>query len=187
MLWCTRLHVYIRASILVMYVCTRRLPTIMTTSITTACSDVCRKSIRNGVNIFVHFSSTATSILNLTILSESQYNNVSDDISSVWKHSQIFTHESNTFLAKIRYSACYVITSPRITACCCERRSQNIGRTWCTFLYIYPQTPFRFWTWLCYQKAKKTTFPVIYCLYGKFLTFHARVEYIIVKTVISGK
>jgi len=106
MLWCTRLHVYVRAS-LVMNVCSRRLPTIISSSIMTACSGVCKKSIGNGVNIFVHFSSTPTSILNLTISSESQYNDVSSDISSVWKYSQLFTHESNTFLAKIRHSTYY--------------------------------------------------------------------------------
>jgi len=39
MLRCTRLHVYIRAS-LVMDVRSRRLPTIMTSSIMTACSGV---------------------------------------------------------------------------------------------------------------------------------------------------
>jgi len=157
MLWSTRLHVYIRAS-LVMYVCSRRLPTIITSSIMTACHGVCGRCIGNGVNIFVHFSLTPTSILKLTISPESRHNDVSNDISSVWKYSQLFTHELNTFLAKIRHSAYYVITSPRVTACCCERRSQNIRWTWCTFLYISPQTPFPFWTWLCHEKAKKTTF-----------------------------
>jgi len=154
-----------------MYVCSRRLPTIMMSSIMTACSGVCGKSIGNGVDIFVHFFTTPTSILNLTISSENQYNDVSDNISSVWKYSQLFTHESNTFLAKICYSAYYIITSPRITAYCCERRSQNIGRTWCTFLYISPQTPFRFWTRLSRQKAKKTTFSMMYCPYGNILNF----------------
>jgi len=80
--------------------------------------------------------------------SESQYNDVSNDISSVWKYSQLFTHKSNTFLAKIRYSAYYVITSPRVTACCCERRSQNIGWAQCIFFVHFSSTPiFRFWTW----------------------------------------
>ena len=91
----TRLHVYIRAS-LVIYVRSRRLPTIMTSSIMTACCGVCGKSIGNGVNMFVHFSSTPTSILNLTTSSESQYNDISNDILSVRKYSQLFTHESNT-------------------------------------------------------------------------------------------
>jgi len=102
MLWCTRLHVYIRAS-LVMYVCSRCLPTITTSLIMTACSGVCGKSIGNGVNIFVHFSSTPTSILNLTMSSESQENDVSNDILSVRKYSQLFTHESNIFLLKQLY------------------------------------------------------------------------------------
>jgi len=86
-----------------MYVCSGRLPTIMTSSIMTACSGMCGKSIGNGVNFFVHFSSTPISILNLTISSESQYNDVSNDISSMWKYFQLFTHESDTFLAKIRF------------------------------------------------------------------------------------
>jgi len=98
-LWCTRLHIFICAS-LVMDVCSRRLPTIMTSSIMTACSGVCWKSIGNGVNIFVHFSSTPTSILNLAISSKSQYNDVSNDISSVWKYSRLFMHGSNIFLLK---------------------------------------------------------------------------------------
>jgi len=172
MLWCTRLHVYIRAS-LVMDMRNRRLPTIMTSLIMTACSTR-RESTGNVVNIFVHFSSTFTSILNLTISSKSQYNDVSNDISSVWKYSQLFTHESNTFLAKIRYSDYYHyygIISARVTACCCERRRQTIGRTQCTFLYISPQPPFRFWTWLRSQKAKKAKFPMIYYPNGNILNF----------------
>jgi len=162
-LWCTRLHVYIRTS-LVLNVCSRRLPTIMTSLITSEWLNI-------GWFSFGHFSSTPTSILNLTISSESQYNDDSNDISSVLKYSQFFTHESNTFLAKIRRSSYYVITSPRVIACCCERRSQNIGRTQCTFLYISPQTPFRFWTRLCREKAKKMTFSMMYCPYGNFLNF----------------
>ena len=60
-----------------------RVPMTMTSSIMTACCGMCGKSIGNGVNIFVHFSSNPSSILNLTISSESQYNDVSNDISSV--------------------------------------------------------------------------------------------------------
>jgi len=102
MLWCTRLHVYIRAS-LVMYMRSRRLPMIMTSSIMTACcgvTGVCGKSIGSCVNIFVHFFSTPISILNLAMSSESQENDVSNDILSERKYSQLFTHESNTFLLK---------------------------------------------------------------------------------------
>jgi len=99
MLWSTRLHVYIRAS-LVMYLRSRRLPMIMTSSITTACSGVCGKFIGNGVDIFVHFFSTPISILNLTTSSESQENGVSNDILFERKYSQLFTYESNTFLLK---------------------------------------------------------------------------------------
>jgi len=61
-------------------------------------SGVCGKSIGNGVNIFVHFFSTPISILNLTMSSESQENDVSNDILSKRKYFQLFTHESNTFL-----------------------------------------------------------------------------------------
>jgi len=77
----------------------------MTSSIMTACSGVCGKSIGNGVNIFVHFSSTPTLILNLTISSESQYNVVSNDILSERKYSQLFMHVSNIFLLKQLYQA----------------------------------------------------------------------------------
>ena len=63
MLSCTRLHVYIRAS-LIMYVRSRRLPTIMTSSLHGVLWRV-RKIHRKRCYIFVHFSSTPTSILNL--------------------------------------------------------------------------------------------------------------------------
>jgi len=63
-------------------------------------NDVIDNDIGNGVNIFVHFSSTPTSILNLTISRESQYNDISNDILSVRKYSQLFTNESNIFLLK---------------------------------------------------------------------------------------
>jgi len=66
----------------------------------TACCGMCGKSIGNGVNIFVHFSSTPISILNLTTSSESQESNVSNDILSERKYSQLFTNESNIFLSK---------------------------------------------------------------------------------------
>jgi len=60
----TRLHKHLPSNVLAQY--TRRLPMIMMSSTMTACCGVCGKSIGNGVNIFVHFSSTPTSILNLT-------------------------------------------------------------------------------------------------------------------------
>ena len=41
--------------------------------------------------IFVHFYLTPTSILNLTIPSESQWNIDYNDILSIWKYSQLFT------------------------------------------------------------------------------------------------
>jgi len=105
LLWCTRLHVYISTS-LVMYLRSRRLPMIMTSSIMTVCcgiTGVCRKSIENGVDIFVHFFTTPMSILNLTMSSESQENDVSNDILSERKYSQLFTHKSNIFLLKQLY------------------------------------------------------------------------------------
>jgi len=52
------------------------------------------------VYIFVHFSSTPISILNLTMSSESQESDISNDILSEWKYSQLFTHEWNIFLLK---------------------------------------------------------------------------------------
>ena len=74
----------------------------------TACygvTGVCGKSIGNGVNIFVHFFSTLISILNLTMSPESHENDVSNDILSERKYSQLFTHDSNTFLLKQLYQA----------------------------------------------------------------------------------
>jgi len=62
-----------------------------------------RKSIENGVDIFVHFSTTPMSILNLTMSPESQENDVSNDILAERKYSQLFTHESNIFLLKQLY------------------------------------------------------------------------------------
>ena len=91
-----------------MYMRSRRLPTIMTSLIMTACcgvTGVCGKSIGNGVNIFVHFFSTPISILNLAMSSEGQENDVSNDILSERKYSQLFTHESNTFLLNQLYRA----------------------------------------------------------------------------------
>ena len=43
-----------------------------------------RKSIGNGVDIFVHFFTTPISILNLTVSSESQENDVSNHVLSDW-------------------------------------------------------------------------------------------------------
>jgi len=40
-----------------------------------------------------------------------------------------------------------------------------------TFLYISSQPPFRFWTWLCHQKATKMRFSVMYFPYGNILSF----------------
>jgi len=95
-----------------MYMSTRlhtRLPSDVdptTSSIMMVCcgvTGICRKSIGNGVNIFVHCFSTPISILNLTMLPESQENDVSNDILSDRKYSQLFTHESNTFMLKQIY------------------------------------------------------------------------------------
>ena len=54
----------------------------------------------NGVDIFVNFFTTPISILNLTMSSESQENDIFNDILSERKYSQLFTHESNIFLLK---------------------------------------------------------------------------------------
>jgi len=62
-------------------------------------------------------------------------------------------------------------TSSRVTACCCEWRSQNIGNgVRPTFLYISPQLPLRSWNWLITRKPLKQI-PTIYCLYGNILNF----------------
>jgi len=89
----THLHTHLPSN-----VCgSRRRTMIMTSSIMTACcgvTGVCGKSIGIGVNIFVHFFSTPILILNLTMSSESQENDISNDILSRRKYSQFFTHES---------------------------------------------------------------------------------------------
>jgi len=57
------------------------------------------------VYIFVHFSSNPFSVLNLTMSPESQESDVSNDILSEQKYSQLFMHESNIFLLKQLYQA----------------------------------------------------------------------------------
>jgi len=81
---CTHLHIYIHAS-LVMYMRSRRLPTITTSSLHACMLWHVWKIYRKWCYIFVQFSSTPTSILNLTISSESKWNIDSNDILSVWK------------------------------------------------------------------------------------------------------
>jgi len=68
---------------------------------------LCHCSVQLDVNfvcvdcdIFANFSQTPTLTLNLTVSSESQRNNDSSDILSIWKQCQLFTHELNTFLLK---------------------------------------------------------------------------------------
>ena len=63
------------------------------------------RRLRNGhfawkCYIFVHFSSTPTSILNLTILQKKRWNIDSNSTLSVRKYCQLFTHESNIFLGQ---------------------------------------------------------------------------------------
>jgi len=53
----------------------------------------------------------------------------------------------------------------------CRRVRKNSSETVLTFLYISSQPPFRFWTWLCRQKATKMTFSMMYCPYGNILIF----------------
>ena len=55
MLSCTRLHVYIRAS-LVMYVCSRRLPTIMTSSLHARRAVACAENPSETVLTFMYIS-----------------------------------------------------------------------------------------------------------------------------------
>jgi len=59
------------------------------------------KFIWNGVDIFVHFFTTPVLILNLTTSSESHENEVSNDILSERKYSQLFMHESNIFVKTV--------------------------------------------------------------------------------------
>jgi len=138
MLWCTRLHVYISTS-LIMYLHSRRLLMIMTSSITTDvvwlayfCAE---KFIWNGVDIFVHFFTTPIPILNLNMSSESHENEVSNDILSEQKYSQLFTHESNIFLLK-QYRA---------------NRFTDAVQRWCRSLFID-----------CAQKDRRTESITVY-------------------------
>jgi len=138
------------------------------------CLTACQ-NIRNGVTFFVHFFSTATSILNLTISSESQWNIDSNDILSVQKYSQLFMHESNTFLVKICDSAHYVITSPRVTACCCdEAKTSDTVLHFCKFLF---NPHFDIETDYIFRKPTKRCFQRCIVRLEIFLTFHTRVEY----------
>jgi len=52
---------------------------------------------------FCKFSQTPTSTSNLTASSENQWNWDSKDVLCVRKYCQLFTHESNTFVAKMRH------------------------------------------------------------------------------------
>jgi len=115
----TRLHSNVCGS--------RFLPMIMTSSIMTACcgvTGVCGESFGNGVKHFCTFFSTPISILNLTMSSESQENDVSNDILFKQKYSQLFTHESNTLLSKQLYQA------NRFTDSAQQWRDLNNGAIW---------------------------------------------------------
>ena len=103
MMYCTHEHVYMHKHLPSNVLAHRRLPMIMTSSITTACcgvTGVCGKKQRKRCWHFVHFFPTPISILNLTMSPESQENDVSKDILAERKYSQLFTHESNIFLLK---------------------------------------------------------------------------------------
>jgi len=52
---------------------------------------------RSNCYIFANFVKNPTLILNLTISTKAN-KDVSNDILSVWKYCQLFTHKSNTFL-----------------------------------------------------------------------------------------
>jgi len=56
----------------------------------------------------------------------------------------------------------------RCTACCGKSILRDIT---VTFLYIFPKTLLRSWTWLYHQKANKTMFPTISCPYGNIVNF----------------
>jgi len=94
MLSCTRLHVYIRVS-LVMCVRSRRLPTIMTSSLHAWLAVACAEVHRKWWYIFLHFSSTPISILNLTISSESQQEILANAKVNARQHCVVWSH-SNT-------------------------------------------------------------------------------------------
>ena len=65
----------------------------------------------NKCYILAIFSQTPISTSNLTVFSESQWNVVSNDVLSVRKYYQLFTHESNTFLLKQLYHAKWIYRS----------------------------------------------------------------------------
>jgi len=130
---------------------------------------------RKRCYIFVHFSSTPTSILNLTISSESQWNIDSNDVLFIRKYSELFTHESNTFLVKICDSAYYVITSSRVTACCCDdAKTLDMVLHFCTFL-LNPH--FNLEPDYIVKKPIKWRFQWHVVRTEIFSTFHAWVEY----------
>jgi len=59
-----------------------------------------RKIHRKRCEHFCTFLINPISILNLTMSSESQESDVSSNILSEWKYSQLLTYESNIFLLK---------------------------------------------------------------------------------------
>ena len=120
--------------------------------------------------IFVDFSLTPTSVLKLTISSESQWNIDSNDILSTRKYSQLVTHKSNTFITNNTWFCPLRYNLARVPACCCDeaKTSSEMVLHFCTFLL---NPTLWYWTWLCHQKANKSTFPTICCPYGNILNF----------------
>jgi len=121
MLWCTRLHVYISTSLR-----TCAVDASPTNDNDVIDNDGCGvtgvflygKIHLKCVDIFVHFFTTPISILNLTTSSENHENDVSNDILSEWKYSQLFMHESNIFLLK-QLSGKYIYRR-RVQRWCCS-------------------------------------------------------------------
>jgi len=97
---CTHLHVYIRTS-LVMYMHSRRMPTIMTSSLHARRAVAC---VENPSETVLHFCSF---LLNPYFDLEPDYiirkpiKRTFQRYITIWKYSQLFMHESNT----IRHSA----------------------------------------------------------------------------------
>jgi len=65
------------------------------------------------------------------------------------------------------WSFCGVVCSRRLLGECASILRDITVK----FLYISPKPPLRSWTWLYHQKANKTTFPTISCLYKNIVNF----------------
>jgi len=100
-----KFHLCLESHIVYLYICSNCMVIVAVTTQRynlASCNSLLLRwsqNIGNGV-IFLYISPrNPTSILNLTISSESQWNIDSSDILFVRKYYQLFTNESNTFLA----------------------------------------------------------------------------------------